>query len=198
MKSKHRYNVRVAQRHEIAVEVVSKTASDSFERFWNLLSSTANRQDFRTHSKNYYKVMVEELAKDEEAHLVFASKDGQDLAALLLITHNGTATYLHGGSSDKNKELMAPFLLHAETIKFAKEFGCHTYDLWGTDLEWNAEKSEWQPISGKASAGTSRFKVGFGGEVISYPGTFDLILKPFWYTLYTFIRAIRGGKRAFS
>jgi lipid II:glycine glycyltransferase (peptidoglycan interpeptide bridge formation enzyme) len=120
-----------------------------------------------------------------------------DLAGMILILHQGTATYLHGASSPDMREKMAPCLMHWAAIRTAKEAGCTTYDLWGTDLVQDQETNEWKPQEGHPSAGTSRFKLGFNGQVVEYPGAFDLILNPFCYTLYTMFRKLRGGKRAF-
>lgn len=198
MKPKHRYNIRVAEKHGVQIEIISQNCSESFERFWHLLEQTANRHDFRTHSKEYYRLMTDELQKDDMIHFAFASKDGIDCASLILITYEKTATYLHGGSTTEFKELMAPYLLHAEVIKFAQSKKLTHYDLWGTDLVWNPEKKAWQLKPDSSSSGTSRFKLGFNGEIVTYPGTFDLILKPFWYTLYKTIRKIRSGKRSFA
>lgn len=197
MKQKHRYNLRQAEKHHLDYEVHSQDLLKHFPRFWDLLSRTSSRQDFRTHSRSYYESMLSELEKSAMAHLLFVSKDGVDLASMILITYEGVATYLHGASSE-DKQWRAPFLLHSQAMQFAQSLHCHTYDLWGTDLTFNSELNSWEPQEGKASAGTSRFKVGFGGQVITYPGTYDLILQPFCYTLYTLVRRLRGGKRAFS
>lgn len=197
LKSKHRYNIRVAQKHEIEVEIVSTQVSESFDRFWTLLTETADRHDFRTHTKEYYRQTIEELEKDDMVHILFAKKGPTDLATLLLISYKGVATYLHGGSTQAHKEMMAPYLLHAKTIEYAQKLQCTSYDLWGTDLQWNREKEQWQTKDGPSS-GTSRFKLGFNGTIVQYPGAFDLILKPFWYTLYKTIRNLRSKKRSFS
>lgn len=198
MKQKHRYNIKVAEKHEVEVEIHTESALSQFDRFWNLLETTATRHNFRTHDKEYYRLMIEELEKEEMVHLLFAKKDTTDLAALILITYEGTATYLHGGSIQAQKEAMAPYKLHAETILFAKSLNLHSYDLWGTDLIFNEDKKVYEVKSGSSSSGTSRFKLGFGGEIINYPGTFDLVLNPFYYSIYKTIRALRGGKRSFS
>ena len=198
MKPKHRYNLRLAQKNGLVAEAYSKNLTAHFERFWTLLTATASRQGFRTHAKEYYRQMLESLEPAGMAHLLFVRQGEEDLATLLLITYEDTATYLHGASSDAFKQLMAPYLLHWEAIRLAKEAGCATYDLWGTDAEYNEEKKEWQAKAGAGSAGTTRFKLGFGGAIVDYPGAFDLVLKPFCYTLYKNLRSLRGGKRAFS
>ncbi len=196
MKSKHRYNIRVAERHGVQVEIVHADAAEHFGRFWKLLTETAGRHTFRTHDENHYKNMIELLAPEGMAHLAFATLNGQDLATLLLITYNGTATYLHGGSTQAHKEVMAPHLLHWQVITWAKSADNRLYDFWGT----NAVKQEdgtWEPRANHPSTGTTRFKLGFGGQVIQYPGAFDLVLRPIPYTLYNGIRRIIRRQSSF-
>ena len=41
-------------------------------------------------------------------------------------------------------------------------------------------------------AGITRFKKGFGGKYVEYPGTFDLPLKKGWYKVYSFVRNMRS------
>lgn len=195
MKSKHRYNIRLAERYGVQVELVHEDAAEHFTRFWSLLSHTATRQKFRTHDKDYYQKMIETLAPRGLAHLGFAKLDGKDLATVLLITNDKTITYLHGGSSEARKEVMAPFALHWQIIQWAQSVGCEAYDLWGTNAVQN--EGGWEPRANHPSSGTTRFKLGFGGTVVQYPGAFDLVLKPIPYTLYNGIRRIIRRQSSF-
>jgi lipid II:glycine glycyltransferase (peptidoglycan interpeptide bridge formation enzyme) len=196
MKSKHRYNIRLAEKHDVEVTIFSENLSDQFPRFWNLLQETADRHTFRTHDRSYYETMISTLEKEGMIKLGFASKDGVDLATILVIIHEKTATYLHGASSQTHKELMAPHLLHWRMISELHTTKLHWYDFWGI----NAQKTDegWEAIPNHPSNGTTRFKLGFGGTIKEYPGCFDLVLQPVWYTLYTSIRGLRSRKRAFS
>jgi lipid II:glycine glycyltransferase (peptidoglycan interpeptide bridge formation enzyme) len=72
---------------------------------------------------------------------------------------------------------MAPYLLQWEIIKKAKAAGCKYYDFFGID------EKKWP--------GVTRFKHGFSGEEIKYPGTFDMIFNLTSYNLYRILRAIR-------
>lgn len=199
MHSKHRYNIRVAKRHGVEIEIVSGQVTEYFDRFWKLMEDTATRQQFRLHPKEYYETMLETLAPSDMARLVFATRGGEDLATMLLLTYGGTATYLHGASSERHKNLMAPYLMHWEVMQEAKRLGLDTYDLWGTDAVFNRDHQSWLAQDDAPSYGTTRFKLGFGGTIVEYPGTYDLLLRPAWYALYYSLRKLRpGSKRAFS
>jgi lipid II:glycine glycyltransferase (peptidoglycan interpeptide bridge formation enzyme) len=76
---------------------------------------------------------------------------------------------------------MAHFLLHWELMKEAKTKGLRFYDWWGIASS-DDPKDPW--------AGLTRFKKGFGGEVVKYPGTFDYVIKPFGYLFYKIFRCL--------
>lgn len=204
MKQKHRYNLKLAQKKELKFEIYSENLEKYFERFWLLHADTASRQDFHTHPKAYYQKMIEVLEKEKMVHIGFvSSKEGLDLATTMMITYKGIATYLHGGSHKDHKELMAPYLLHFESMKFAKELGFQKYDFWGINAKpvedpTNLNSSNWTYFDKHPSAGTTRFKLGFGGSIINYPGTFDLVLDRYKYSAYQLIKKLKQRKGAFN
>ncbi len=197
MKAKFRYNMRVAEKHEVIIELHHTNVLEQYPRFWKLLSETAERQNFRTHGKAYYESMIRELEKDGMVHMGISTIDGEDLAIILVITCGNVATYLHSASSLVRRETKSLNLLHWNMIKWAMENGITLYDLWGTHAVQD-ENGEWNEIKDHASAGTTYFKLGFGGTIHEYPGTYDLVLRKIPYTLYTKVRAIRSRKRAFQ
>jgi lipid II:glycine glycyltransferase (peptidoglycan interpeptide bridge formation enzyme) len=192
MKPKHRYNIRVAEKNGVTTEFFQDHLEDHFPRFWNLLSTTAERHTFRTHQENYYRSLIQRLEPAGKVWLAFAKHQEKDVAAFLLIKEGDVGTYLHGGSSYADRNVMAPYLLHWHTIRTLKAAGCTTYDLWGVDVQENGE-----PNIG-AAAGTTRFKLGFGGSLVFYPPTLDIILNPICYSGYIAIQRLRSRKRAFS
>lgn len=171
MHQKTRYNIRVAERHGV---VVRKMERGDFDGLWELIKMTSERDEFRSHAKGYYEKMIENAG--EMLEVWFAEFKGRAVAANIMINYGEVTTYLHGASSREHKNVMAPYLLHWEMIKKAKAEGREHYDFWGVAPE-DAEP-------GHSWAGISRFKRGFGGTEVSYPGTFDLALNSFWYFLY--------------
>jgi lipid II:glycine glycyltransferase (peptidoglycan interpeptide bridge formation enzyme) len=109
--------------------------------------------------------------------LLVAKYNNRIIALSIICFFNNTATYLHGGSSNQNRNVMAPFLLQWQAIKKAKEQGCVYYDFYGID------EKKWP--------GVTRFKKGFNGQNINYIGTFDLIYSPVYYWIYKIARFIR-------
>ncbi|HJV32605.1 MAG TPA: peptidoglycan bridge formation glycyltransferase FemA/FemB family protein [Patescibacteria group bacterium] len=191
MHEKWRYNIRLADRKGVRVYVAGERDPGALEVFWGLLEETTERDKFRAHDKEYYRSMLEALAGDPAkdgatrpvARLVFAEHDGRVLAANLMVYFGGTATYLHGASSRARRELMAPQLLHWTAMLDAKAWGYRAYDFWGVAPE-GTENHPW--------AGVSRFKRGFGGTYVAYPGTYDVPIDRTWYRLYALAQKMRG------
>lgn len=170
MKPKTRYNINLAQRKGVKIRVGEQK---DIITVWKLFLETASRNQFRLHPQNYYLQMFEQLGNGMK--LLIAEYEGKALAGMVLTLFGETATYLHGGSSTSMKEAMAPYLLHWEAIKLAKNSGMKNYDFGGVAPS-GEERHAW--------AGISRFKKGFGGFEVVYPGAFDLIYSPIWYNVY--------------
>ncbi len=177
MHQKTRYNIRVAEKNGVTI-----TESNNVDDFLLLQNDTASRDGFTAQSDDYvrkqYKILEKNLAT-----ILIADKDREPLAANFLIAYGDTVTYLYGASSSQNRSLMAPYLLHWESIKWAKQNGYRWYDFWGCNPE-----SKDHPDYKESWEGISRFKAGWGGELIEYPGTYDVPLKKIFYYLMTAYR----------
>lgn len=178
MKPKTRYNIRLAQKKGVTV---SRT-SDA-DTLYNLLQKTAGRdKGYFPHDKNYYQKMAEVLGSKNLGFVFQAEFENEPLAAIFVTLYGKTAIYLHGGFDDSKKNLMAPYLCQWEAIKYAKKMGCSYYDFWGV-AETDSPHDPW--------AGITRFKEGFGGERIVFPGSYDFVLHPFWYNFLTVMARIK-------
>lgn len=191
MHPKTRYNIKVAERHGVTVREADasdpKALEDDITRFWNMLGQTAERDRFHTHPERYYRTMITMLAGKGRSgctvSLRFAEQNGVAIAAGLFATFGSRITYLHGASLASARKVMAPYALHWQVIRDAKAAGLARYDLWGVAPD-DSPEHEW--------AGITRFKLGFGARRISYLGTWELPNTTFWYTLYRWVRQLRG------
>ena len=172
MHQKTRYNIRLAQKK--GVEIWEGNKND-LQKFWQLLNLTSQRDRFRIHNLQHYQNLLEKGAP--EVKLLLANYKNRTIAAGLFATNRFKSTYLHGASDNQYRNVMAPYLLQWFAIKAAKNFGSRYYDFYGLD------EQKWP--------GVSRFKLGFGGQRVVYPGTYDLIFKPNYYALYHWGRGLK-------
>ncbi len=183
MHQKTRYNIKLAVKKGVDVQEFDVS---NFDAFWNLMNQTSKRDQFRLHSKKYYQDMLQTLSGfvgDKLSVRLFVAKlADRILSANIIVFFDGTATYLHGSSSNEKRNVMAPYLLQWEVIKIAKKMGCKRYDFFGVDEE------KWP--------GVTKFKNGFCDKnleecTVNYPGTYDLIFNCFKYALYKFFRTLK-------
>lgn len=173
MHQKTRYNIRLAQKKNVIIKEVDSSKLDIFLK---LSEETAKRDRFNLHPKEYYRKMVKVLEKEGLIKIFLAQYNNTVIAANLVCFFGKTAIYLHGASDYNHRNLMAPYLLQWQTILEAKKKGFMHYDFWG--------------INEKKWPGVTRFKKGFNGQEVSYPGAFDLIFSKIWYKSYNLAQKI--------
>ncbi|MDP2947786.1 MAG: peptidoglycan bridge formation glycyltransferase FemA/FemB family protein [Nanoarchaeota archaeon] len=170
MHPKMRYNIGLAKKKGIIIRRGSNNYD--FDEFWKLMQQTSKRDGFNHYSRAYY----EEMLTTTGIELFLAEHKNEVVVANIMVLYKNTATYLHGASSYEYRNLMAAPLLQWYQILEAKKLGCTEYDFWGIDeIKW---------------PGVTRFKRGFGGKEVTYPGAYDLVFKPFWYKIYKLAKRI--------
>ena len=99
------------------------------------------------------------------------------------------AYYLYGASlkEPELKHKYGAYAAMAGAMKALAADGVLTLDMWGVvEPDDTTADSAWQ--------GFSAFKRTFGGRPLRHPGTFDLVLDPFWYRLRDIREAARARK----
>ncbi len=179
MHAKTRYNIGLAEKKDLSLKFQDVNISE----VWSLFDETSKRGSFRLHARAYYHTMLDHLHnKTPRVFLAAAYLDETPIAATIMLDFGDTRTYLHGASSHKHRALMASSLLHWKLLLDAKAQGMHWYDWWGV-CPLDAKNHPWE--------GISRFKRGFGGEELVYPGTYDVVMKPLTYAVYNTARRVR-------
>lgn len=181
MKPKTRYNIRLAEKR--SVRVFETREERYIQAFLDLITATSGRKGITPHARTYYEKFFTTLPQDV-CRLFVAEYQGMVLAANMVIFYGDTVTYLHGGSSDLHREVMAPHLLQWEQIKVARSLGFAYYDFGG--VKTATKNSSW--------TGITNFKRGFSPqtEPLLYPGTYDIVLAPFSYTLYRMLQKLKS------
>lgn len=184
MKQKTRYNIRVAEKKGVRVEI--DNSSQAFERYLELTRETTERQGFFAHGPEYHRKMWETLGEIRNskleirnkltAHLLTAKYAGEIITAWVLFRYGETMYYPYGASSRNHREVMANNLVMWEAIKLAKKWKLKYLDMWGALSPAPDKNDPWY--------GFHKFKEGYGGRLVEYIGTWDYVAMPLLYYPY--------------
>jgi peptidoglycan pentaglycine glycine transferase (the first glycine) len=179
MKQKTRYNIRLALKKEIVVY-----PSSDMETFHRLMRETGKRDVFGVHSLAYYRKAYELFHPRGECELLIAAYKEEPLAGVMVFAHGSRAWYFYGASSGDQRERMPTYLLQWEAMRWARQRGCTTYDLWGVpDFGRDILEANFTARS-NGLWGVYRFKRGFGGDLRRGSSSWDRVYNPLFYNFY--------------
>ncbi len=188
MKPKTRYNIRLAIKKDVKIEYC-----DDIDTFFKLMLETSDRDKFGVHSKAYYENAYKLFKKNNNVALLIAYYQDQPLAGLMVFRSGDRSWYFYGASNNKERNRMPTYLLQFEAMKWAKDQGCISYDLWGIpDEDEEILESEFDKRS-DGLWGVYRFKRGFGGEIVKSAPALDRVYHPLLYKAIGFYQKIRGN-----
>jgi lipid II:glycine glycyltransferase (peptidoglycan interpeptide bridge formation enzyme) len=182
MHQKTRYNIKIAEKKGVKVEI--DNSNKAFEDYIKLTKETTKRQKFYAHDEKYHRLMWETLKNQKheidsnrlQAHLMKATYKNKTLVTYILFTFKDKLYYPYGASSDEYREVMASTKTMWESIKWGKNLGLTTFDMWGA-------ANVREPKINDPYYGFHRFKQGFGAELTEFMGSFDLVINPLNYRL---------------
>jgi len=181
MKSKTRYNVRLAARKGVTVRAAGEADLPAFH---TLMAATAARDRFGVHSPAYYEAAYRLFVPRGWARLLLAEVAGEPVAAVMAFALPPRAWYMYGASSNAHREKMPTYQLQWEAMRWARSLGCTEYDLWGVPDE-EEQKLEAEFTQRRDGLwGVYRFKRGFGGKLVRTVGAWDWVVAPARYRLY--------------
>lgn len=173
MKSKWRYNIRLARRKGVTVRQGQLT---DLPLLYEMYASTATRDDFVIRPAAYYRDAWGAFIEAGLAQPLIAEVEREPVAMVIIFRFARRAWYMYGASRNIHREKMPNHLLQWEAMEWAKEQGCTVYDMWGAPDEMDESDLMW---------GVYRFKEGFGGEFVRHIGAWDYPTSRFGYWLYT-------------
>lgn len=175
MKSKTRYNVRLAERRGVSIRVHTARASleGPLQAWSRLYQETARRHGITAHSAVYFRALFQLAAAATDVStssaarifLIEARGGGELLAGIVVSVCGGQARYLYGASSETDRRSMPNYALQWAAMRLGKENGCGTYDMFGIP-----------PTADPAHPwyGLYRLKTGFGGDIVHRAGCWDV------------------------
>lgn len=176
MKPKWRYNIRLAQRRGVRVQV---GGVGDLELFYTMYAETSARDGFLIRPFSYYRDVWSTMLDAGWARLLLARVDEEVVAGLILFVFGKRAWYFYGASRNVHRERMPNHLLQWEAMRWAKAQGCLEYDFWGAPDILREDAPMY---------GVYKFKQGFGGTFVERIPAHDFVASPMLYWLYSVVR----------
>lgn len=181
LESKTRYNVRVAIKK--GVEIFENSTAEGMEQYIKILEETTKRQGFYAHSPDYFRKMWQSFGNTDMIRIFNAVYEDTILVSWVLFLYNGVLYYPYGASRAVHRNVMASNLMMWEMITYGKKQGCRQFDMWGSLGPEPNPNDPWY--------GFHKFKSGYGGDLIEFLGSYDLVLDPGLYKLFRIAENLR-------
>lgn len=154
------------------------------ERFLRLYRQTAEIKKFPPREGSYFYALQRTLIATGDARLFVAHTNGSLRVVAIVIDHGVTRSYLYVGRDRGEASVPVSAAFMVWLIRDAQLRGLEVFDLFGiADDDDIADET----------TGYTRFKRSFGGEAVTFAGTWELPLRPLRYRLRRLAQRVRGG-----
>lgn len=181
LSSKTRYNVNLALKK--GVKIFENSSQEGMEQYLEILQETTHRQGFYAHSPQYFKDMWQVLGKSGMIRIFNAVYQDTILVSWVMFIFNNTFYYPYGASRQIHRDVMASNLMMWEMIRQGQQLGCSKFDMWGSLGPDPDKKHPW--------FGFHRFKKGYGGKLVEFLGSYDLVMDHPLYKLFRVAENLR-------
>ncbi|WP_203568867.1 lipid II:glycine glycyltransferase FemX [Aestuariimicrobium ganziense] len=159
-----RRNIKKADKSGVEV---SRGSRDDLAAFHAAYLETAERDRFTPRPLGYFETMWDALNDelDDRMRVYLAHHEGDLVAATTWIRVGRHAWYSYGASTNAKREVRGSNAVQWQMMRDSLEAGAEVYDLRGIVEGVGVDDPE---------LGLIQFKVGTGGEAVSYVGEWDL------------------------
>lgn len=170
MRARTRTYIRQAERRGV---VVRDGTRDELPVFCELVEATSRRQGFAPYPRSYYEQILHSF--QDHAHLLVADYQGDILSSALLLGFGDTVNYKMGGWLGCHRDVRPNESLHWAGMQWARDRGYRYYDLEGIDRAVGEAILVGRDSKDLPVPGITHFKLGLGGEVAEFPGSYDYV-----------------------
>lgn len=166
-------------REKQGITIEASKNPDDIKHLVKLQHDLASEKHINTFSEQYLQTEL----KQPFATLYLVKQNQETIAAGLVFDDENTRYNLQGAQSEQGRKLHATGILTIQLILDAKTKGKQIFDFWGIAPENAPDDHPW--------AGFTAFKKTFQGHEKDYAGTYDIIISPLKYRLYTKLRNLK-------
>lgn len=175
MRKKTRQHIRKGLREGVTVR---EGAESDLATFYGLHAATGRRKSFSPYPSGYFAKVWNAFRPIDAARLFLAEYRGEVLSALFMVVFGGRAYTLAVGWSGEHAECMPNETLYWSAIRWAKENGHSAWDFSSIDPRAAEAMVDGRPLPDELRKTTTFFKLGFGGDVVVLPSTYDVEFNP--------------------
>lgn len=168
-KQKTRYNIRLAEKKGVTIERLPMD-ENGVDLMYRLMGATQDRAGFFLRRKEYFAGYWQQLWEANLAQFFVAKHEGEVLAGVYATVFGHRGYYKDGGSFPIKRNLMAPYLLQWEAMRWAKSRGTTEYDMVAVPPKSQLDNPKHH------QAGLYSFKRMFSENVTEFVGCYDLPL----------------------
>jgi lipid II:glycine glycyltransferase (peptidoglycan interpeptide bridge formation enzyme) len=151
---------------------------DDIHGFYRVYTCSSQRIGYSPAPENYFNRLWDIFEPHGYLKLFIFEYDGEPVSALVTIPFKDTVNAYKIGWSGDHKNLYPNDLVWWEAIQWAKSSGYHYFDFGGVCLETAQALLQKNQNKENKIDTSSKFKLDFGGQLICYPETFDIINLP--------------------
>lgn len=147
--------------------------AEAYDIMWGLFAETMERAGVDRRQRDYHEDIWRRYIEAGQGHFVLARprESGDVEAGAFIIHRDGLGYYKDGGSLRTRDSNGLQYRVQWEAMRWCKEHGATTYDLYGAPPSWAAEDEDHKlyPLV--------QFKTAFA-PIVDQVGTMQLVLKP--------------------
>lgn len=182
-----RRKIRRAAREGVRTVVITDPAADdAVERLAQLVRETEARSGVTGRGTDRIRVAWHAFAGRRMAAIVEAWAGERIMASGMVVVVGDRSFYLFSGSSRElpgEPKVFPSYAMQWEMIRTARRMGARTHDLWGIAPEGAGFEHRWY--------GIGTFKRSFGGQSVTWAGSWDLVLRPRLYRARGAVASVR-------
>lgn len=168
-----RYEIRKAEKANVRIkhdplsvqDVISDNNLLTFIKLWH---KNAIQRGFWVPLNKEIKNLAASFGKNALLFLAYQQHNGESkipISGALVLLNEDSSHYMYAFSTHQGRKVSAPYLVMWEIIKYLKDSGVSFFDLEGVyDSRFPKSTKNWQ--------GFTKFKEGWNGKVVEYPGSF--------------------------
>jgi peptidoglycan pentaglycine glycine transferase (the first glycine) len=175
MRKKTRQHVRKGIREGVEVH---QGDEGEITTFYRLHAETGGRKGFSPYPERYFADVWRAFRPRGSARIFTATYQGEVVSGLFVIAFGDCVYTLAVGWSGRHANRMPNEVLYWEAIRWAKKNGYSWWDFSSIDPRAAAAIADGRPLPDELRKTTTFFKLGFGGELVAFPSTYDLVFNP--------------------